>query len=183
MTSVHLSVALALVLALAPVRLSAQGDRVATHLITTNEVRIARPASAVWPFIMDPGSWKQGNRLVHRSGPRGATGEVFAAVSAATPQAPDYFVENAEVTPGKRRVIKLYAPDGTLVGFAAFVLTEDRGATVVRYDVYSETLIPAAEVARTTPAARAAAEQAEREAAVRRFDAELQSLKRLVEGR
>lgn len=89
---------------------------------------------------MDPGSWKQGNRLVHRAGPVGATGEVFAAVSAARPDQPDYFVENVEVTSDQRRVIKLSTPDGVLIGFAVFVLTESAGATTVRYDVYTETV-------------------------------------------
>ncbi len=172
-----------LLAALAPALAAAQGDRVATHLITTNEVVIARPATAVWPFIMDPTSWKQGNKLVHRSGPKGATGEVFAAVSAATPDKADYFVENADLIPRRRRVIKLYTPDGVLVGFAAFVLTESGGKTTVRYDVYSETLIPKAEVAKRTPASIAEDERKAREASMKRFDAELQALKKLVEAK
>jgi len=182
MTRLRVRVALCLLGTAAPLPVLAQGERVATHLVTTNAIVIARPAAVVWPYIMEPGSWKQGNRLVHHAGPRGRTGERFAAVSAARPDRPDYFVENVEVTPPERRVIKLYAPDGTLIGFAAFVLTESGGSTTVRYDVYTETVISAAERARTTPAARAVAERADREASRRRFDAELQALKRLVEG-
>jgi hypothetical protein len=132
---------------------------------------------------MDPTPWKQGNKLVHRSGPRGATGEVFAAVSAATPEKADYFLENVQVSPSQRRVIKLYTPDGALVGFAAFVLSETGGRTTVRYDVYSETLIPKADVARRTPVSIAEAEQTAREASIKRFDLELQALKKLVEAR
>lgn len=173
----------ALIGALVPALAHAQGERVATHLITTNEVVIARPAMAIWPYIMDPTPWKQGNKLVHRSGPKGATGEVFAAVSASTPDKADYFVENAEVTPSRRRVIKLYTPDGVLVGFAAFVLSESGGKTTVRYDVYSETLISKAEAAKRTPASIAETERTAREASMKRFDAELQALKKLVEAK
>jgi hypothetical protein len=172
-----------LFVALAPMLAGAQGDRVATHLITSNEVVIARPAMAIWPYIMDPSTWKQSNTLVHRSGPKGATGEVFAAASAATPQQVEYFLENAEVTPGRRRVVKLYTPGGVLIGFAAFVLSESGGKTTVRYDVYSEMLVPPAEVAMQTAAARAEAERTTREATMKRFDAELRTLKRLVEAR
>ncbi|MBL8962127.1 MAG: hypothetical protein JNJ98_19855 [Gemmatimonadetes bacterium] len=169
--------------ALVPALAHGQGERVATHLITSNEVVIARPAMAIWPYIMDPSTWKQSNTLVHRSGPNGATGEVFAAVSAASPQQVEYFLENAEVTPGRRRVIKLYTPGGVLIGFAAFVLSESGGRTTVRYDVYSEVVLSPAERASQTAAARAEAERVTREATMKRFDAELRTLKQLVESR
>ena len=37
----------------------------ATHLVAQRSITIARTAMAVWPHIVEPSAWKQGNRLTH----------------------------------------------------------------------------------------------------------------------
>lgn len=167
----------------APLQLAAQQERVATHLITHNQISIARPASALWPYIVDPSAWKQGNRLAHISGPVGETGELFAAVSMTGAKDPDYYVQNVELTANHRRTIKIVGRDHALIGFAAFTLTESNDTTVVSYDVFSETLIPLARARQTTGEALAESERMARESSSRRFDSELAMLKKLAEGR
>lgn len=158
-------------------------ERPATHLVTHNEVTIARPASAIWPYIVDPSAWKQGNKLAHRAGPVGGVGEVFAAVNAESPDKTDYFVQNVELDPNRRRTIKLVSPDDVLIGFATFELREQGGTTVVRYDVYAESRVPDVQAKTMSPQAMAAAERAAIRANGARFQAELEGLKKLVEGR
>ena len=150
-------------------------QRPAVNLVTHNRIVIARPAAAVWPFIVEPNSWKMGAKLVHRSGSSGQVGEVFSAAEANAP----FLVENVELVVDRRRTIKLYQADGALIGYATWTLDENGGKTTVGYDVYAESLIPAG--SGTTADARAEAERAERKANIKRFDAELAALKGLVE--
>lgn len=164
-------------------RLHAQTARTATHLVTHSRVEVARPASAIWPFILDPTAWKQGLRLVHHSGPVGEVGETFAAVSPSAPAEPAYFVQNVELVPNQRRTVKLYEKGGVLIGFATFTLEASNGGTVVGYDVYTETVLPPERASQLTAAAVVEMERAARESSTRRFQAELESLKRLVESR
>ncbi|WP_396221750.1 hypothetical protein, partial [Gemmatimonas sp.] len=114
----------------------------ATHLVAQRTVTIERTVMAVWPHIVEPSAWKQGNRLTHVGGPWGAAGEVFAARPAAG-GAPDYYLVNAELVPYRRRTMKLVGTDGTLMGFATYSLEEHDGRTTVRYDVFAETRLPA----------------------------------------
>ncbi len=161
----------------------AQNRRVATHLLTHNRIEITRPAATIWPFILKPQAWKQGLQLVHQSGPAGRVGEVFAAVEAANPTRVMLLVENVELVPNERRTIKLLQPDGRLAGFATWTLDETGGRTVVGYDVYSETVLPADQAAKLSAAAVAELERSEHNANFKRFDAELAALKGLVERR
>ena len=151
----------------------------ATHLVAQRTVTIDRSAMAVWPHIVEPSAWKQGNRLVHVAGPWGAEGETFAALPAAG-GAPDFYLVNAELVPYRRRTMKLVGTDGTLDGFATYSLEERDGRTTVRYDVVAETRIPDGASPGAVDSARARAAAGQREA-VQRFDAELAALKRLVE--
>lgn len=179
-TARPIAIVAALVAAAAPARAQ---QRLASTLITHNEITIARPAAAIWPRIVDPSAWKKGNALVHRAGTAGAVGELFAAVTVQHPDSAEYFVQNVELVAGVRRTIKLIATDGTLIGFASFSLVPSGGGTIVRYDVYGESRLPP-ELAAGRTAADVAAEdraQAAREGA--RFQRELEALKRLVEAR
>ena len=151
----------------------------ATHLVVQRAITIDRSTVAVWPHIVDPTAWKQGNRLAHHSGPWGAEGEVFAALPPSG-GAPDYFLVNAELVPYHRRTMKLVGTDGTLIGFATYSLEERDGRTTVRYDVFAETRLPAGATAGALDTARARAAAGQRSSA-QRFDAELAALKRLVE--
>lgn len=94
-----------------------------------------------------------------------------------------FLVENVEVVPGERRTIKLYEPDGALLGFATWTLDPDAGRTRVGYDVYSESRLPPGADGRVDPATLAALTREARETSQRRFDAELVALKRLAESR
>lgn len=155
--------------------------RVAINLITSNQVTINRPAAAIWPMIVDPSGWKQGLKLVHRSGPVGGQGEVLAAVNPGDTTTA-FVVENAHVVAPRQRTIKLVSPTGQLIGFATWTLRESNGKTVVAYDVVSETVVTADQAKTMTPAAVLEQERQGAEVNGRRFQAELETLKRLVEG-
>ncbi|MGE0552086.1 MAG: hypothetical protein AB7R55_01525 [Gemmatimonadales bacterium] len=178
------AIALAAVLGARPADAQA---RAAIDLVTHSEVTIDRTAAAVWPRIVDPSAWKQGATLRHHAGPAGAVGEVFAALEPGDPGKVAFYVENVELEPGRRRTIKLIAPGaggsgGALIGYASWTLTERGGRTVVRYDVYSETVLEAAQAAATSAAERQKTERTARETSQARFARELVALKRLVEG-
>lgn len=175
-------VGVAIVLAVSGAGSVAAQNRTAINLITSNQVVIDRPAAAIWPKIVDPSGWKQGLKLVHRSGPIGGQGEILAAVAPNDTTAA-FLIENAVVTPNAQRTIKLILPNGQLIGFATWTLVESGGKTTVRYDVVSETVITPAQLKQTTAAALAQREKTERETNAKRFDAELKALKKLVEGR
>jgi len=76
-------------------------ERVAIDLVTHSEVTIDRPATAIWPHIVDPSAWKQGAKLVHHAGPAGTVGEVFAAAEPSAPATVAFFVENVELEPNR----------------------------------------------------------------------------------
>lgn len=156
-------------------------DRPATNLNTHSAVTIDRPATVIWPHILDPSAWKQGAKLWHHAGPVGQVGEIFAAGDPADTRQVMFFLENVELTPNERRTIKLYLADGTLIGFASWSLRAEGGRTVVGYDVHSETRLDSAQ-AQAMPGTRIRkterSQQAENQ---RRFDQELVALKRLVE--
>lgn len=186
MTHCHVFPAIALAAALGARPAAAQA-RAAIDLVTHSEVTIDRPAAAIWPRILDPSAWKQGAKLTHHAGPAGAVGEIFAAVEPGTQDKVAFYVENVELEQGRRRTIKLLAPGGggsggALIGYASWTLTERGGRTVVRYDVYSETMLEPAQAAAMSAAERRAAERTARETNQARFDRELVALKRLVEG-
>ncbi len=158
-------------------RLSSQATRPAINLITRNEIEIAGGAATIWPDIIDPSRWKQGLKLVHQSGPAGGLHEILAAIDR-DPAHPAFLVENVELAPNRRRTIKLWLPDGSLIGFASWSLVEsaDGRRTTVRYEVYSETRGEG-----TSPADLREAEEREQATNSTRFDAELAALKALIE--
>ncbi len=131
------------------------------NLVTHSSVTIDRPASAIWPQILDPTEWKHGAKLWHNGGPVGQVGEVFAAGDPADKTKVAFLVENVELVANQRRTIK----------------------TVVTYDVYSETLIDPAQAKSMTVAQVLEAERTAFLANQKRFDEELRELKRLVEAR
>ena len=161
---------------------AAAQPRPALNLNTHSEIIIDRPPAAIWPSIRNPSRWKRGATLSHQSGPAGQLGEVFAARDPADTAKVLFLVENVELTPNRRRTIKLYEPSGGLVGYATWWLREQNGKTVVGYDVYSETLVDSARAKTMTPAQLHDTEQSALVANRKRFDEELRSLKRLVEG-
>ena len=103
---------------------AAAQSRPATNLVTHSEVIIARSATAIWPWILDPSTWKHGAALSHRSGPIGGVGEVFAAYEPGDKAKVAFFVENVALATNRRRTIKLYSPTMALVGYAVWTLEE-----------------------------------------------------------
>jgi hypothetical protein len=157
-------------------------ERLPGHLITHNEVVIDRPAAAVWPYIIDPLGWKQGQRLRHLSGDPGRVGELFGGYDADTPDEITLHLQNVELRPRERRTIKLMRPDGALLGFASWTLVEREGRTTVSYDVSMVSDFPSGEVMGHSLDEVEAMERASFESNRRRFDSELRALKALVEG-
>src|SRR5690349_15742204 len=82
--------------------------RAAMNLNTHSEVVIDRPATAIWPRIVDPTSWKQGTKSWHYAGPAGQMGEIFAAGDPADKAKVEFFFENVQLVPNQRRTIKIY---------------------------------------------------------------------------
>lgn len=160
---------------------AAAQERVALNLVTHSVVTINRPAAAIWPLIVDPSGWKKGATLRHQSGPAGQAGEVFAAMEPGDGAKVAFWVENVELMPNQRRTIKLYAPTGSLIGYATWSIRAAGGRTVVGYDVYSETLIDPAQAKSMTPAQIREAERTSAAPNQKRFDQELLALKALVE--
>jgi carbon monoxide dehydrogenase subunit G len=163
----------------------AEPPRLVQELIAHNEVLIDRPATQIWPYIIEINGWKQGNRLVHVAGERGGLGEIFASVPRDKPDGePSNYVQTVELTPRERRTIKIYGLErGPLIGFASWELEEKDGRTRVSYHVYTEVLLPLTSVeSRTTNEL----EEAQRRYVLdnnTRFKAELQELKRIVESK
>ncbi len=158
------------------------GPPVAIQLVTHSFVVIDRPASAIWPHIVDTSRWKQGLSLRHMGGEVGAVGEVFGAFDPEDPDTIAYLLTNVELIPDERRTIKLSELEhGTLIGYATWNLTDDGGRTRVSYDVYAETRLPPAEGSGLTPQQLAEMTRDGHAISQARFDRELQALKALVE--
>jgi len=156
------------------------GCRTAIELDTHNSIVINGSPQEIWPYIVDPADWKQGGKLVHSSGPYGA-GEIFKAINPDDGSV-EFYVKNVEFLPNERRTIKLYLPDGgALIGYASWSLERQNGGTRVSYDVYSETLLSAEQIAAATASDWAVSEKGYQESNSMRFDRELQALKVLVE--
>ena len=157
--------------------------RVAVELVTHSSVIIDRPASDVWPHIVDSSAWKEALPLRHHGGEPGAVGEVFAAFDPMAPDTIEYLVKNVELVPNKRRTIKLTLPGhGALIGYATWTLAGHDGHTLVAYDVYTETLLAPEEGSWLTPEQLAEMTREGYEANKPRFDRELVALKTIVEG-
>lgn len=155
-------------------------SRAAVDLITESTVVINRPATAIWPHILDINDWKQGNRLEHVAGGAGGAGETFASVPREGSAPPRMFVQNVEIVPNLRRTIKMYsAADGALIGHASWELKEVDGVTTVTYRVYTEALVPG----QRTADELAGMQQRYRTQNDERFQAELVALKKMVEAK
>ena len=136
-------------------------------LVTHNSVLIQTDAEKIWPLIVDPSSWKAGVQLIALD----AAGMKFKAVMPDAPDTPLYHLYNVEFVPGKRRTMRLASLDNALMGYATWHLETVNNATLVTYDVYSYLAIP--EEMKATY----------NEENYKRFQAELEKLKRLVENR
>ena len=136
-------------------------------LVTHNSVLIQTDAEKIWPLIVDPSSWKAGVQLIALD----AAGMKFKAVMPDAPDTPLYHLYNVEFVPGKRRTMRLASLDNALMGYATWRLETVNNATLVTYDVYSYLAIP--EEMKATY----------HEENYKRFQAELEKLKGLVENR
>lgn len=146
-------------------------------------VEIHGSAAAIWPFILDSSMWKQGLVLVPVEGEVGERWTIHKAVDRQEMVTPYYYVQDVELYPKVRRTLKLYSTDGgALIGYASFLLEpKGRQLTRVSYHVYAEGSLPS-EVAESRSEAEIAAFKAEYERKNReRFQAELESLKQIVE--
>lgn len=141
----------------------------AADLVTHNSVLIQAPAGEIWPHIIKPDAWKQGAQLK----PVDDTAMTFHAVMPDQPDTPLYFVVNVELEQEARRTMRLSSLDGALMGYATWVLKPVDDATLVTYDVYS-----------FTPVLPEGVDEAQYVASnKRRFQTELEALKKLLEAK
>lgn len=138
-------------------------------LVTHNAVVIAAAPERIWPYIVEPGAWKAGARLVPVDGAE----HLFKAVMPDDPDTALFHVTNVEFDAPHRRTIRLNALDGALIGFATWELAQAPGGTRVAYHVYTQQQMPTGQ----PPIDREAYLQAN----YTRFQEELQALRRLVE--
>ena len=111
-----------------------QPERMSRDLLTHDSILIDSSAATIWPYILDPNSWKKGDRNEHLSGVAGQLGEVLVAKDGVAAVDPDFYLQNVELVPNKRRTIKLYASaNGPLIGYASWELREENGKTRVTY--------------------------------------------------
>jgi hypothetical protein len=103
-----------------------------------SEVQIERPASQVWPMLLDLKAWKQGiGALAHVAGAVGEEDELRFLVPPDGNAANGYFLRTVRVVPLRHLVFELFPKDrAAFFGFAAFTLDEQQGRTTVTYDVY-----------------------------------------------
>ncbi len=137
-------------------------------LVTHNSVLIQAPAEKIWPHIVDPNEWKAGAQLL----PVDEKGQVFKAVMPDRPDQALFTVVNVESVENRRRTIRLSALDGDLMGYATWHLEDVNDATLVTYDVYSYF----AELPEGVTEAAWVKENEER------YQAELEALRRMVQG-
>ena len=137
-------------------------------LVTHNSVLIQAPAEKIWPHIVDPNEWKAGAHLL----PADEKGQVFKAVMPDRPDQALFTVVNVESVENQRRTIRLSALDGALMGYATWHLEDVNDATLVTYDVYSYF----AELPEGVTEAAWVKESEER------YQAELEALRRMVQG-
>jgi hypothetical protein len=107
-------------------------------VVVRSEIQIERPASQVWPVLLDLKAWKQGiGALAHVAGAVGAEDELRFLVPPDGNAANGYFLRTAHVVPLHRIVFELFPRErATFFGFASFTLEEQQGRTTVTYDVY-----------------------------------------------
>ncbi len=156
-------------------------DRPALELVTYNEIVIDRSASVIWPHILDPEAWKQGAKLELVGGEQGKLGAIYRAFLPVKPGETLFYSEDVELVPNQVRSIKIYQPaQGALTGYSSWRLRAEGESTRLSYHVLSEFLLPA-EAAAMPAAALNAMQEKNRKDNHRRFQQELEALKRLVE--
>ncbi len=159
----------------------AGAERPAIDLNMYNEIKINRPASKIWPYLMEPNQWKSDRHMIHHHGPKGQVGEVLAIVPAGKPDQIWFFAEVLELVPNKRRTVKMISKTGQLLGYTIWRLEERSGRTMVYSDVHGEATVPSDDPAKITPEALAEQRRQGYESNKTRTDAELLKLKRMVE--
>ncbi len=150
-------------------------------LVTHNSVVIEATPAAIWPRIVDPSEWKAGAKMVLVEGDPAKTGARFKAVTAEAPDQASFYFTNLEMVPEQRRTIRLNTPEGALIGYAVWELTPVEGGTEAAYHVYTEAVIPAAAFASMSAEEIDAVRAEYSPSNAKRFQAELETLKKLVE--
>ena len=147
-------------------------------VVVRSEVIVERPASLIWPALLDLKSWKEGIGKIERlSGEAGAQDELRFLTPPDGNAANGYFLQTVRVVPGRRLVLKLFPKDrSAFFGFADFNLREADGRTTVSYDVYLD--FAASSLSETQ---HRAWRKQQHDAMKSKFDAEHRKLKALVE--
>jgi hypothetical protein len=140
------------------------------RLVTHSAVEISAPAVAVWPYVLEPNTWKQGLKPERVSGEPGTVGEVCVAATEHEGTTYSLTTETVALEPLRRKAIRISVGAPLDPSWAVWQLQERHGVTTVTYDVYGEL-----EIGDHDPEAYMRINQ-------ERFDAELLALKALVEG-
>lgn len=112
-------------------------DNMPIDFLTHNVVRIAATDRYVWPYVLDPNSWKAGAKMFSIDGERGSIGERFRASMVETSETL-YMMETVELITHKRWTVRLDDLDGALIGYATWELTQENGGTLLQYHTFCQ---------------------------------------------
>lgn len=150
-------------------------------LVTRNSVTINAAPEVIWPYILNVSSWKAGASITLVSGAVNEVGTVYRTFLPENPDETLFYSVDVELTPLRRRTIKLVDPqDGILNGYASWSLEAGADVTTLIYEVLCQLSLE--EASRYCQDKEYDAVQAEYQAeSLRRFQGELETLKGLVE--
>lgn len=164
------------------IRPSAEVDGMVTYdFVSRTGVWIARPASVVWPFMLNLVKWKTyAAGPKHLSGPVGGVGEVLLGSESAAESGCDperLYLKVLRIDRNHQVLMKLWNEVGDQAkGYVDFTLNEVNGGTQFTYSVYLETRSESKSLETFTEAQKRGQQLAEL-----RFDKENKRLKELVE--
>jgi len=161
------------------ITLGAEGLEI--DLVTHNSVLIHASPTSIWSKILEPGEWKAGAKLIAIEGTPEQSRAKFKAVMPETADQVAFYADNIEVLPERRRTMKLSMPDGSLMGYASWELSELDNSTLVQYHVYSEVVIPEASLTGMSEVEMATLRAGYQSSNYQRFQQELEVLKQLIE--
>jgi hypothetical protein len=105
-------------------------------------IHVDAPRDVVWPFIVDTNGWFGQQKTHSVGGPAGQVGERFHAMAVGS-DVVMFCLENVELQFGRRRTLRINAPDGTFYGYSSWLLADSEAGTEVTYDVYCRYPMPA----------------------------------------
>lgn len=110
-------------------------------LLVHSRERINAAPAVLWPYIVGM-NWMEYPKLVPISGEPGQIGERFAGHFDEALEVAAYYVVNVELTPNRRRTMRIEGLDNIPMGFTTFELIPNGAETIAMYDVNLRAPLP-----------------------------------------